>query len=214
VQLFYTYKQMLIFDIGANNGNYARTWASRGHAVVAVEASPATYSTLVRSMASFPSVTTVHGAVCDAPTTTITLYDRGDTLSTLNKWWLTSSESRHGHCGFHATSTVPVVSLDTLIATHGLPDMLKIDVEGAEDSVLRSLSSKPPVVCFEYASEMLSVTVASLSRLDELGYTNYHIQSGDDYSYLPSAYDLTLHECRRRIQSMRPKVDWGMVWAS
>jgi FkbM family methyltransferase len=206
---------MLIFDIGANVGNYAKAWASKGHTVVSVEASPSTYARLTQAVGSLPNILTVHRAVCDALTPTVTFYESTcDTLSTLNKWWLSSSESRFGSHYYKSECTVPTITLDTLMKQYGIPDMIKIDVEGAEDSVIRSLSTKVNRVCIEWAAESSVVTMNSLDSLSKLGYTAYHIQHQDDYTYIPGSFELTLDECKHRIQSMRPKVDWGMIWVS
>jgi Methyltransferase FkbM domain len=46
--------------------------------------------------------------------------------------------------------TVPMITLDTLIERYGIPDYIKIDVEGYEEKVLTALSICPPLLSFEF----------------------------------------------------------------
>jgi len=50
---------------------------------------------------------------------------------------------------------VATTTLDQLIARHGLPAFLKIDVEGFELHVLQDLSQPVPFISFEYAPELI-----------------------------------------------------------
>jgi FkbM family methyltransferase len=64
---------------------------------------------------------------------------------------------------------VAMVTLDTLIATYGLPRFCKIDVEGMEAAILAGLSRPVPIIAFEYLPAALDVAQACLHRLDDLG---------------------------------------------
>ncbi len=67
-----------------------------------------------------------------------------------------SDESRFGNTDYTVGSykvSVPTISIDTLIDTYGIPDLIKIDVEGAEELVVKSLTKKVKCLCFEWAVE-------------------------------------------------------------
>jgi hypothetical protein len=63
-----------------------------------------------------------------------------------------ASERSPLHKSAHWTGAieVEVKTLDTIAATHGAPDFVKIDAEGYDDHVLAGMSFAPRVVSFEY----------------------------------------------------------------
>jgi FkbM family methyltransferase len=147
---------MLLFDVGANVGSWALANANSENRIISVEASPTTYEELCKKTAGRSNIEPIHYAVTSSSDPFVTFYHctAGSTLSTLDRDWLSSSESRFGYCrnSIHPI-TVPAISLDKLIETYGVPDLLKVDVEGAENIVLRSLTKKVPTICFEWAAK-------------------------------------------------------------
>jgi FkbM family methyltransferase len=69
-----------------------------------------------------------------------------DVISSLNSDWY-SNKTR-----FFYIPYTPIicksVTLDKLTEEHGTPDLIKIDFECGEYSVLLSLSKKTPLICF------------------------------------------------------------------
>ena len=208
---------MLIFDIGANIGRYSQTFAvnSENH-IISVEASPNTYNILKINMAPFTNVRTLDYAVCNSKDPYITFYScQSDAqLSTLDINWLTSSNSRFGdNRGKFNEILVKTISLDALIEKYGIPDILKIDVEGAEEQVIHSLSKKVPILLFEWAAEWKDSLKRAIDHLTNLGFTMFHLQKEDMYSYYPPDFELTSDECKMLLDISTSKVDWGMIWA-
>lgn len=209
----------LIFDIGANVGAYAlANYRNGGTKVVSVEGSPVTYQALQVAVEG-TSIDVLHYAVSNhAPSVVFHHCHGAHTLSTTDIAWLTSPESRFGNYGDTIESMlVPTITLDALIERYWIPDIVKIDVEGAEDDVISSLTQKVPVVCFEWAAEWESKNVRAVELLVSLGFTKFHIQHGDSYTYTPPQMELS-HEhatsfLRERAERAA-KVDWGMVWAT
>jgi hypothetical protein len=64
---------------------------------------------------------------------------------------------------------VPVRTLDQLIAQHGVPDFVKIDVEGYELQVLQGLSTQVPALSFEFRSDMTSLAADCMEAIQGLG---------------------------------------------
>ena len=106
------------------------------------------------------------------------------------------------------------ISIDKLIELYGIPDLIKVDVEGGEFQTISSLSVKTPLLCFEWASELHDVTERCLDKLSVLGYKEFHIQYKDAYTYIPqeSAYT-TLENVLLELEKTIPKEHWGMIWA-
>jgi FkbM family methyltransferase len=208
---------MLLFDIGANHGRYALAHKDRFRQIVSVEASPSTYTILCRAVAVYQQIKPLHFAVTNISAESVTFYHCAiaDTISTLDRDWLSSEASRFGNYRNTICEVqVPTTSLDKLIAQYGIPDLLKVDVEGAENIVLASLTQKVPVLCFEWAAEWRSKNKQCIAHLTALGFSRFHIQMEDKYDYLPPAYDRTAEEVLAFFDTARDKVDWGMVWAS
>ena len=79
---------------------------------------------------------------------------------------------------------VNTITIDKLISMYGVPDLLKVDVEGAENIVLKSLTQPIKTICFEWASEWNEKTFEALNHLESLGYNKFHIQDSDNYIYI------------------------------
>lgn len=203
-----------IFDIGANVGAWSN--ANQPCKIIAVEASPYTFTRLQANMAGSTTITPLHYAVSDSTTTEVDFYHckGADVLSTMDVRWLTAEESRFGHYRNNVEKlSVRTISLDKLIQLYGVPDLIKIDVEGAEHQVLASLSQKVPYLCFEWAAEWEVETKLAVDRLVTLGFTAFHIQNLDCYTYRPPTFELTSDEVKQTIGQKQKRVDWGMIWA-
>jgi hypothetical protein len=70
--------------------------------------------------------------------------------------------------------SVPLVSLDELIARHGEPQFCKIDVEGFEYEVLTGLSQPLAALSFEYIPAAAARAIACIERTTALG--DYHFR--------------------------------------
>ena len=216
VDITYIHCIMLIFDIGANIGAWALANSSSDTTIVSVEASPSTFAKLAHNVKSEKKIIPLHFAISCSDVSNITFYHciSTPTISTLDKDWLSSPESRFGiYKNSIKEIVVPTRTLDSLIAEYGVPDLLKIDVEGAEDQVLRSLHCRVPVLCFEWAAEWKDKNLTCISLLSSLGYTEFDIQYEDNYKYRPSAFTKSADDIRIFFNHAIPKKDWGMIWA-
>jgi FkbM family methyltransferase len=207
---------MLIFDIGANRGKYTDVYAvDPNNTIISIEASPKMYKVLKDNMSKYPNVTCLEYAVSNTADEYVTFFDcESDTLSTLDINWLTSSGSRFGnHQGRFNAIQVKAISLDTLIQIYGIPDIVKIDVEGAEEHVIKSLSQKVPILLFEWAAEWKDSLKLGIDHLTSLGFSEFHVQNEDEYKYRPLSYELSADESKIILEYSVNKVDWGMIWA-
>lgn len=208
---------MLIFDIGSNIGKYTIQNYTDKTKIIAVEASLKTFETLVKNTQHLSNVTCLNYAVCDSDQPFVDFWIcQCANLSTLDSRWLFSDDSRFGNTDFSVGAykvSVPTISIDTLIDRYGIPDLIKIDVEGAEELVVKSLTKKVKCLCFEWAAEWRDDICRTIDILSALGFTQFHIQNEDQYDYKPSDYEFSATECKQQINMKISKVDWGMIWA-
>jgi FkbM family methyltransferase len=147
------YKQILpanplVFDIGANVGIYADALESAGARVVAVEPN----SDCVRHIELTyrnRRIEIVQAAVGPADgLVTFHVSDVHDDASTVCADVLPDGSKEAGP--WNRATCVPAVKLDTLISHFGMPDYIKMDVEGYESFVLDGLSTQPALLSFEF----------------------------------------------------------------
>lgn len=172
----------LAFDIGAHVGDRISSFRRLGARVVALEpqAGPARVLRLIHGRD--PHVTLVAAAAGDAEgTVTFHLNTRNPTVSTVSSAFVKAAEGAGGWEGqaWDEAVTVPCTTLDRLIAEHGRPAFIKVDVEGFEDRVLAGLSDPVPALSFEFTTIARDVAQACLDRLTALGPYRFDVALGE-----------------------------------
>jgi FkbM family methyltransferase len=150
-----SYPLKLIFDIGANGGSKTILFLRRAEKVISVEPSPEAASILKQRFAENTRVHVVEKGV-DSSTgnARFFLFDDADAYNTFSQKWvdtLAKDKARNNRPAKIAkyVLNVQMTTLDELIAEFGLPDYVKIDVEGYEVRAIRGLSHKVPLLSFE-----------------------------------------------------------------
>jgi FkbM family methyltransferase len=180
----------LFFDVGANRGEATSIALTAGYTkVVALEPAPVIFEALRANFGSDERVVCLDLAVSDSGGKTVTFYEaEEDGLSTLNVDWLTAEGARYEGKPYREVE-VETTTMDLLIAEHGLPELVKIDVEGAEDWVLAGLTKKPDNLTFEWHVEELPKVFGMLCRLRDVnGYREYGLQYITHHLYAPEEY--------------------------
>jgi FkbM family methyltransferase len=161
----------LVFDVGANVGNRVKIFLALGARVVAVEPQRGCAETLRAAFGSDPRFALVEKALGESEGTAEMLISDADTFSSLSRDWV-SAVGRSGRFRgrtWDRKATVEVSTLDRLIAEHGSPAFVKIDVGGFEYEVVKGLSRPVRALSLEYAPEAQGSMRRCLDHLDRLG---------------------------------------------
>lgn len=202
----------IVFDIGANVGRWTDANIGNYDKIIAVEASPNTFKRLKENCKN-NNIEVLNYAICNNNGEDIKFYQaHADHLSTMNKDWLTDSNSR-----FYNQKYDEIIcktnTIDNLIMKYGKPNIIKVDVEGGEYECIKSLTQKVDCLCFEWASETNPITCKCLDYLCTLGFNLFYIQNTDKYTFIPDVrkYE-NVSNVKSKLSKMISKKDWGMIW--
>jgi FkbM family methyltransferase len=236
----------LVFDIGFNFGNFTRAVLKKNSRckIVGIDANhvfgqvevDGDFEFLCRAVCNEPSNSTTKlivdmnnlGVSTVSPRFALeSRFVRGSSvLDALEK------ENNMAAVNYQFVKTVETIRLDDLIARTGVPDLIKLDIEGAELAALMSLSSKARKICFEFNEEFIDELFMSIDHLHELGYrefgaVGYFVGSnipstltqeeggGDNHLREPDNYisHQKIKEGLEEVLDRNRRISWGMLWA-
>ena len=133
----------LVFDVGSHVGDRIAAFRRLGCRVVACEPNPSLV-TLLRMLYGRDRTIGIEAVAVGAAagTTDLKINVANPTVSTASGDFIKAADGAPGWEGQHwdRTVTVAVTTLDALIARHGTPAFIKIDVEGFESEALAGLT--------------------------------------------------------------------------
>jgi FkbM family methyltransferase len=172
----------LVFDIGSHVGDRVSSFRRLGCRVIAVEPQPALVR-ILRLLHGRAAGVSIVAAAVGAETGMLELHlNRANpTVATGSPGFIAAAAGKPGweRERWTASVTVPLTTLDALIARHGEPAFIKIDVEGLEEAVLRGLSRAVPAISFEFTTIQRDVAAACLQRCAALGPYRYNAALGE-----------------------------------
>lgn len=168
----------LIFDIGAYDGHKTAAFMEIARKVVSCEPDPDSFNILKRRFGRrSDKVILLNYAIYNSQTElTLQRNYKGSAFNTVNPNWKDILEKDNGRrwdevIRFDEAIEVRVtsVTLDDLIKRFGVPDLIKIDVEGSELEVLEGLNTPIKFVSFEcLLPEFINQLIAIMERLRSL----------------------------------------------
>ena len=176
----------VIYDIGANNGDDLPYYLQKARKVVAVEANPALADFISARFSKeihSGSLVVENVAVTEFPNDAVV----GFYIHKGNHVLSTTVQPAPGEIADFNYSEVPTTTIQALIATHGEPLYVKLDIEGLDAQVLRSLLAvdlRPPFISAEGHDPRILGLLSGMG-----GYTKFKLVEGSkvarDYKNLP-----------------------------
>jgi len=217
----------MYFDIGSNIGSWSLANINLCDKIISIEASPITFKRLLDNCKD-DKIILLNYAVCNNNGNDITFYQANcDTLSTINKDWLTNDTSRFYNYSY-TEIICKTITIDAIYPNEIPYDQLFVDLQElyldyqesvyndsdkGEYECIVSLTQKVKLICFEWASEVNDITFKCIDYLSNLGYTQFYIQNCDDYLFRPQDNDFyDISTIKINLSNTIPKQDWGMIW--
>lgn len=198
ISLFKGSRPKLIFDIGASIGDYSYVFSRITDRLVVVEPDATNNSILLSRFGAKRGCTVLKKAVSKSiGTAEFFMEAEGSTLNTLSDKWVSVLENteetrfavRHN---FEKSVLVETTTLDSLIGEYGLPDYVKIDVEGFEKEVIEGLHHVVPMLSFECnLPEFAEETIWILGALEKLNSSTTFNFIREDSFVLPKPVSAT-----------------------
>jgi FkbM family methyltransferase len=180
----------LIFDIGLHTGDDAAYYLHSRYRVVGVEANPVLAEQCARRFereVQEGRMRVVNAGVL-AQAGEFTFY-----RNLIKDVWGSFELEKGMRGGKWEELKIPCVTLAQLIAEHGRPFFMKIDIEGAE---LQALETITPEIAPDYISLELTVRDQTVERLIELGYSAFKFVDGGSHFPNPPIFE---HEIGWRL---------------
>jgi FkbM family methyltransferase len=173
----------LVFDIGANQGEFTDTFLRLGARVVAVEPNPDCCKQ-IRALGHGDRLTIRCEAIGDRQGEVTLFVGDHSGHSTVSKEWMREVSQKDAGYRWSKTIMTQLNTLDQIQLEHGTPDFIKIDVEGNEANVLSRMSFKPRALSFEFHAFAIEKVQDCLSRLVFDSECNFNITIGDKWEFV------------------------------
>lgn len=160
----------LVFDVGANFGARTSVFLKLGARVVAIDPQERCIAELRARFGDNERVTIVQTALGANEGHATMMVSNALTVSSLSSQWIdkVKASGRFEGCRWDKQVTVPVTRMDDLIAEHGRPAFVKIDVEGFELEVLRGLTQPVPAISYEFVGEAVETAIQCARHVHSL----------------------------------------------
>lgn len=211
----YVLKGDLVFDVGAHVGHRTASFLRLGARVVAVEpqAMPAL---LIKAVWGWRGAKVVRAA-CGSAIGVASMRVNGENpiVSTMSSDFVAASSGAPGWEGqsWDRTIEVPVTTLDALVAAHGEPTFIKIDVEGFEAEALAGLTRRVNALSFEFTTIQKNVGLACIDRCEALCFTRFNAVLGESRQFV-FEQDTDAAHVRAWLSALPPEANSGDIYAA
>lgn len=177
----------LVFDVGAHVGDRVASFRRLGARVVAVEPQRAMLRAL-RLLHGRDRLVTIEAVAIGAQAGRARMLINSDnpTVSSVSPAFV---EAAQGSVGWETqrwdeSTDVEITTLDGLIAKHGVPAFIKLDVEGFEAEALSGLTQAVQALSFEFTTIQPNVALACIDRCVAFGYARFNAALGESQAMI------------------------------
>lgn len=205
----------LVFDIGAHVGDRVGAFRRLGARVIAAEPQPALLTVLKLLYGRDRDVVIAPVAVGrDEGVADLMVNRANPTVSTVSADFVAAADGAQNWQGQNWDARIGVVmtTLDALIARHGVPAFIKIDVEGHEAEVLAGLTQVVPALSFEFTTIQPGVALAALDRCGALGFSRFNATLGETHAFVHDGWRCA-DELAAWLRSLPHAANSGDVYA-
>ena len=135
-------------------------------------------------------------------------------VSTLTDRWVQELQRSpiHRDAKWIGELQVNVVTLDQMADRYGVPNFLKVDVEGYDDRVMRGMSFLPRFLSFEFNRLMPDVAMRCLEMKNLTGNYQFNYARGMDMRLVLKTW-ISATELRERLDDVAGEDEFGDVLA-
>jgi len=175
----------IAIDVGAHVGTRTRAMRAAGARVVALEPQRL-FARFLRFTLPADVILIEAAAGSRDGVGEMAVSSRHPTVSSLRRDFVADAATTPGfdHVQWDTSEAVTMVSLDAIIARHGMPAYIKVDCEGYEIEVLKGLSRAPRVLSVEYLPAFPGLTYAVIERIEALGTYQFNAVAGERSGFL------------------------------
>ena len=200
----------LFFDIGAHLGEKSKKILDKNLKIVMLEPLPQCVKQLRENFKNINNVQILEKAVGrTVGNMKLEVNSKIPTISTMAKHW---KNGRFSNQEWDQKISVEVTTLDRLIKIYGLPNYIKIDVEGFELDVILGLSQKAGIISFEFTSEFLDQSIKCLNHLEKIGYNKFNFSIGESRKFYTEWSNTENLISKLKNESKNNKLLWGDIY--
>jgi len=200
----------LCFDVGANIGNKTNIFLKLGAKVIAIEPQNSACEKINKLFGDNENLVIVSKGLAEKQGfLELSICEDCSVLSTMSEKWKKGVFADNYKRA--KMQTVPVATLDILIAEYGLPKFCKIDVEGFEKEVLKGLTKPIPYISFEFTKDFLGDAKGCVDYLSSLGQARFNFSLGESAELFLKDWVLP-NELFKELEKTENEDLWGDIY--